>query len=151
MQTDGMAWHGCAGGPAAPAKPDSTAEWQTAWRALLITAAAAGAYTLLSAQVAFLRTFPILSWLGEAQAVRMQCACGLSAAARLLSLARLHGCSVPIEGLLAGIHATRDPVVQPGLATAVKISHQPVRLLASALTGCTQLALSMPTLQSLLE
>ena len=39
-------------------------EWARAWAALLWTFAAAGAYTLAAARLSWLRSFPLLSWLG---------------------------------------------------------------------------------------
>ena len=41
-------------------------EWRTAWQALLVTCGLAGVYTIVAAWVPWLRSFPVLSWLGAA-------------------------------------------------------------------------------------
>ena len=48
-----------------PAKEEGETEWKRAWQALLVTCGLAGLYTLVAAWVPWMRSFPVLSWLGE--------------------------------------------------------------------------------------
>lgn len=46
------------------ADPEDTGEWARAWSVLLWTFAAAGVYTLASSHVAWLKSFPVFTWVG---------------------------------------------------------------------------------------
>ena len=46
------------------ADPEDTGEWARAWSMLLWTFAAAGVYTLVSSRVAWLKSFPVFTWVG---------------------------------------------------------------------------------------
>ena len=43
---------------------EDTGEWARAWSMLLWTFAAAGMYTLVSSHVAWLKSFPVFTWVG---------------------------------------------------------------------------------------
>ncbi len=43
---------------------EDTGEWARAWSMLLWTFAAAGVYTLVSSHVAWLKSFPVFTWVG---------------------------------------------------------------------------------------